>query len=200
MLLKRLLEFACGLSRLLWLFGRERRGSREASAAEQLLNMKHSHGPAFIYNVNMLVERWLQWKRWIDWALDKSFNGCVLHCRRVDFILVEHRLMVHVCSLGCSCVCASLVSSLFVFLCCCHWDEVLWKGSLLVQLTQMISVSVPLLSSDTVKYCCPINGFRFRNRFVITYSIFTCPLTVSETGALMAAQRRDCALGWPKKD
>lgn len=80
MLLKRLIEYACGLCRLLWLFGRERRGSREASAAEQLLNMEHSHGPALIYNVNMLVARRLRWKRWIDSALDKSFNGCVSHC------------------------------------------------------------------------------------------------------------------------
>lgn len=61
MLLTRLIEYACGLCRLLW-FGRERRGSREASAAEQLLNMEHSHGPALIYNASMLVERQLQWK------------------------------------------------------------------------------------------------------------------------------------------
>lgn len=50
----------------------------EAPERPQLLKMEHSHGPALIYNVNMLVERRLQWERWIDWALDKSFNGCTV--------------------------------------------------------------------------------------------------------------------------
>lgn len=53
----------CGLCRLQWLFCRKRRGSREASAAEQLLKTERNGGPALIYFVNMLSENKLRWKR-----------------------------------------------------------------------------------------------------------------------------------------
>ncbi len=45
------------------LFCRERQDSREASAAEQLLKTEQNCGQALIYNVNMLLESELQWKR-----------------------------------------------------------------------------------------------------------------------------------------
>lgn len=95
-LLRPFIERACGLCRLLWLFGRVRRGSGEASAEEQLSNIEHSHGAALIYNIHLLVEGWPWWKRYIDWALDKLFNGCVARCGMVDWILIKHRLVAHV--------------------------------------------------------------------------------------------------------
>lgn len=139
---------------------------------KRLLNMEHSRGPALIDNVNMLVERRLQWKRWIDWARDKSFNGCMLHCRRVDLVLIKHRLMTHVCNLRCSCVHVYHLAVLYLFSpYSYHEDEFLWKGSVLAQLIPMISASVPLLSksSDWVKYCCPIHRLFFMTFFTFVY-------------------------------
>lgn len=159
MLLKRLIEYARGLCRLLWLFGREKIGSREASAAEQLLNMEHSHGPALIYNVNMLVENRLQWKRYIDWALDKSFNGWMLHCGRVDVILVKHRLMAHVCHLRCSWIGSSLfVFSLFLSL---GWGPVERFFFSETHSNDQCECASASKSLDRVKHCCPINRLFF---------------------------------------
>lgn len=131
---------------------------------KRLSNTERSRGPAWIDNVNMLAERWLRWKRWIDRARDKSFNGCVLHCGGGWFN--PHQTQADdTCSQPQMLLCLCITWQFFIcFLpCSYHEDEVLWKGSVFAQLTPMISASVPLLSMSLywMKYCRPIHRFFF---------------------------------------